>query len=178
MKRIATPALAAAVATLILAGLTPLAAGDFKDEGLARLATLEKKYVGLAEAIPAEKYTWRPADGARSVSELFLHAAGANFGIPRVIGTPPPAGFDFKGYETQTTAKADVVKRLTASFQHVRTAVANLNAADADKPVKMFGSDTTMRGAVLNMLEHLSEHLGNSITYARVNGVTPPWNER
>jgi hypothetical protein len=52
-----------------------------------------------------------------------------------------------------------------------------LSAADADKPVKLFGRESSTRNAVLFLLEHLSEHLGQSIAYARTNGVVPPWSE-
>ncbi len=178
MHRITQAAVLPAVTILLTAGLTPAYSGTFKDEALASLATLEKKVVSLAEAVPAEKYTWRPAEGVRSFSEVFLHIAAANYGIPRVIGTPPPEGFQFRGYDKQTTDKAEVLKKLKASFAHARKAVEALDPADADKPVKMFGRDTTVRGACLNMIEHLGEHLGQSIAYARMNGVVPPWSRK
>jgi len=167
-------------ATLMAATLLPPAAAgasSFRDEALSRLGVLEKKFVGLAEAMPAEKYTWRPGEGVRSVSEVYLHIAGANFGMPRMIGTPPPADFNMRGYDKSTTDKAEIVKRVKASFAHVRQAIEKISAADMDKPVKMFGRETTTRNAVLAMLEHLSEHLGQSIAYARVNGVAPPWSQ-
>ncbi len=178
MSRIARAAALPAVALMFTAGLTPSYGGTFKDEALATLATLEKKVVSLAEAVPAEKYTWRPAEGVRSFSEVFLHIAAANYGIPRVIGTPPPEGFQFRGYDKLTTDKAEVLKKLKASFAHARKAVEALDPADADKPVKMFGSDTTVRGVCLRMIEHLGEHLGQSIAYARMNGVVPPWSRK
>ena len=53
----------------------------------------------------------------------------------------------------------------------------NVSDADVDKPIKLFGSDSTYRGAMMFMARHLGEHMGQSIAYARVNGVTPPWTE-
>ena len=53
-----------------------------------------------------------------------------------------------------------------------------LNDADLEKPIKMFGYDTTHRGALMTALNHLHEHLGQSIAYARMNGVVPPWSAR
>lgn len=153
----------------------PLAAGDYRGEALKRVATIEKKVTDLAEAMPADKYTWRPAEGVRSVSELYLHIAAANYGIPRSIGTAPPEGFSFGGYEKLTTNKAEILPKVKDSFAHLRKAIENLAVADADKAVKLFGQDTTNRGAVLGILEHLSEHLGQAIAYARTNGVVPPW---
>src|ERR1700756_598374 len=66
---------------------------DMKAQALVDLQQLQKKYADLAQAIPADKYNWRPEAGTRSVSELFLHVAGANYGIPTMMtGTTPAPG--------------------------------------------------------------------------------------
>lgn len=163
------------VATLVAAGVSPLLAADFREECLNRLGVLEKKVVELAEAIPAGKYAWRPTEGVRSVSEVYLHIAALNFASPRALATPPPEGFSYRGYDTSTTDKAEIVSRVKESFAHIRNAWQKVSAADADKTVKMFRAETTTRNAMWSQLEHLSEHLGQSIAYARMNGVTPPW---
>src|SRR5437879_11300305 len=82
----------------------------------------ETKLLRLAEAVPAEKYTWRPGEGVRSVSEVFLHVAAGNYGILRRVGAQPPEGLDLRGLEKSTTEKAKVVEALKASFAHVRQA--------------------------------------------------------
>jgi len=169
---------AIAIPALFLAHLTRLAAADptaWREEALQRLGVLEKRFISLAEAMPAEKYTWRPGQGVRSVGEVYLHVAAANFGLPRMLGTEPPAGFQMKGYETSTTQKSEIIERLRASFAHLRSAIQKLE--DAEQPVKLFGRDSTARAAVWNLLEHLSEHLGQSIAYARINGIVPPWSQ-
>ena len=164
------------VPALLALGLSSVAFGaDFPQDALARIDTLEEKFTGLAEAVPQSAYTWRPGEGVRSVSEVFLHVAGANFGLTRVIGTPPPEGLDLRGLQSSTTDKSEIVAKVRDSFAHFRAAVAKLGAADADQANKIFGRDTTTEGAVWTLLEHLSEHLGQSIAYARTNNVTPPW---
>jgi uncharacterized damage-inducible protein DinB len=161
----------------LLICLPVLAAESYREEALARADVLAKKFSDLSERVPADKYGWRPADGVRSISEVLLHVAAVNYALPRVFGTQPPAGFDMRGYDKSTSDKAEITPKVKDSFVHFRAAIEKLTAADADKPVKMFGRDTTMRGAVLMSLEHLSEHLGQSIAYARSNGVVPPWSE-
>jgi len=146
-------------------------------EILNELAGLEKRFLGLAEAMPADKYTWRPAEGVRSVSEVYLHVAAANYGIPRLIGIAPPAGMNPRGFDTQTTDKAKVIEILKQSFAHVRQGILNMPDADAEKPVKLFGADNTYRGVMVFLVRHMGEHLGQSIAYARMNGVVPPWTE-
>jgi uncharacterized damage-inducible protein DinB len=180
-------ALAALGATAdISSGQTPAgapAAADapttgYRAEFLRELEYLESRFVRLAEQMPAEKYTWRPAEGVRSVSEVFLHVAGANFGLTRRIGTPSPAGFTPQDYDKTTTDKAQVVQRLKESFAHMRAAAIKASDADADKTMPWFGGSTiTQRGFLTFVARHAGEHLGQSIAYARMNGVVPPWTE-
>jgi uncharacterized damage-inducible protein DinB len=149
----------------------------YRAEYLAEISGYEKKFTSLAEQMPADKYAWKPGEGVRSVGEVFLHIASANYGMPRMIGTQPPASFQAKGFEQSTTDKAKIVEHVKQSFAHLRQAVLNLSDADADKAVKLFGRDSTTRAALLLITRHMGEHLGQSIAYARVNGVTPPWTE-
>lgn len=179
MKRALLPVLA--LGLLVAAGpaASPVAAQDrpagARGEVLGYLADAEQKMIALAEAIPAEKYTWRPGEGVRSVSELFLHMTAACYGIPRQWGYPMPEGFTPQGFERSTTDKAAVVEHLRRGFAHCRNAVLAVADADLDKPMRMFGNDTTQRGALILLAGHAREHLGQAIAYARVNGVVPPW---
>jgi len=127
--------------------------------------------------MPAEKYTWRPGEGVRSVGEVFTHIVGANCGVARALGTAPPAGLDFKSIMALSSDKPKVIQALKDSFAHFRNAIIALKDADADKAQKMFNRQTTLRGSFIAITGHFGEHLGQSIAYARVNGVVPPWTE-
>ena len=161
-------------------GPTSTSAGPtsgFRAEYLKELSDIEKRIVSLAEMVPAEKYTWRPGEGVRSVSEVYLHMATVTFYYPRWVGTPEPAGFNPRGFDTSTSEKAKVVATLKDSFAHARRAILNLSDADADKQMKWIRGENTYRGFLLYMTRHLGEHLGQSIAYARINGIVPPWTE-
>jgi uncharacterized damage-inducible protein DinB len=149
----------------------------FRAEFLEEIAYYEQRYTRLAEAMPAEKYTWRPAEGVRSVGEVFTHITVANFGIAQALGAAPPAAFDPKAIIALSADKPKVLQALKDSFGHFRNAVIARNEADADKPQKMFNRSTTLRGSFIAITGHFGEHLGQSIAYARVNGVVPPWTE-
>jgi uncharacterized damage-inducible protein DinB len=149
----------------------------FRAEFLEEIAYYEQRYTRLAEAMPAEKYTWHPAEGVRSVGEVFTHITVANYGIARALGTAPPAGFDPKAITALSADKPKVLQALKDSFAHFRGAIIALNEADADKPQKMFNRSTTLRGSFIAITGHFGEHLGQSIAYARMNGVVPPWTE-
>jgi uncharacterized damage-inducible protein DinB len=147
-------------------------------EFLTELKGEEEKFLRLAEATPAEKYTWRPAADVRSIAEVYLHVAAANFNLPHLIGTPPPEGFQAKGFDKSTNDKAKIIQTLRDSFAHMRQAVINMPDADLDKQLDWFGgSKNTERGILLFIMRHMGEHLGQSIAYARMNGIVPPWTE-
>ncbi len=149
----------------------------FRAEFLEEISYYEQRYTRLAEAMPAEKYTWRPAEGVRSIGEVFTHITAANYGVARALGTAPPAGLDFKAIAGLSADKPKVLQALKDSFAHFRTVIVALSEADADKPQKMFNRSTTLRGSFIAITGHFGEHLGQSIAYARVNGVVPPWTE-
>jgi uncharacterized damage-inducible protein DinB len=144
-------------------------------EFLAEVAYYEDRYTRLAQTVPADKYNWRPADGVRSIGEVYAHIVAANYGIARALGTQPPASVDFKAIAATAVDKVKIVQELNESFAHFRKAILALSDADTDKAQKMFGRDTTQRGAFIMITGHMGEHLGQSIAYARTNGIVPPW---
>ena len=151
-------------------------ASGFRAEFLEGIAYYEQRYTRLAEAMPAEKYIWRPAEGVRSVGEVFTHITAANYGVARALGTALPSGVDLKAIQALSSDKPKVLQAMKESFAHLRNATLALND-DADKPQKMFGRQSTLRGSFMIIIGHFGEHLGQSIAYARVNGVVPPWTE-
>ena len=146
-------------------------------EFLAELAYYEERFTRLAEAVPADKYGWRPAEGVRSIGEVYAHIVAANYGIARAFGTAMPTGIDPKTINATANDKPKVVQELKDSFAHFRQAILALSDSDSDKAMKMFGRQTTQRGAFIMVTGHTGEHLGQSIAYARTNGIVPPWTE-
>jgi uncharacterized damage-inducible protein DinB len=155
---------------------TPGVSG-YRAEVLAEVRVQEDKFSRLAQVIPADKYTWRPAPGVRSISEVLLHVATANYNLPKLIGTPSPAGVDIQNLEKSTTDKAKVVSILKNSFAHERDAIMTMPDSDLGKSLDWFGGKNTERGILLFMTRHAAEHLGQSIAYARSVGIVPPWTE-
>jgi len=151
------------------------APAGLKSEVLMWYKDAESKLIQLAEATPEAKYAYRPGKDVRSTGEVFMHVAGANFGVPSFWGVKPPEGFNFATYEKSVTKKAEIIKALKESFAHMEQGFMATADADMDKPVDLFGTKTTERGGYLLILSHAHEHLGQSIAYARTNGIVPPW---
>src|SRR3954470_6584904 len=95
----------------------------YRSEVMAEVMVQEDKFTRLAEAIPADKYNWRPAADVRSFAEVFLHVSAANYNLYKLVGTPPPTGVDVKNLEKSTTEKAKVVAALKDSFAHAKQAI-------------------------------------------------------
>jgi uncharacterized damage-inducible protein DinB len=155
---------------------TPGVSG-YRSEVLAEVMIQEDKLNRLAEAIPAEKFSWRPSPDVRSFAEVFLHVSAANYNLYKLVGTPPPAGFDVKGFEKSSTDKAKVIATLKDSFAHAKKAITAMPDADLEKSLDWFGGKNTERGILLFIVRHAAEHLGQSIAYLRFIGITPPWTE-
>lgn len=140
---------------------------------LRQLDDAATKLASLAEAIPQEKYSWRPGEGVRSISEVFMHVAGGNYLIAQSAGAKAPA--DLSREMEKISDKAKVVETLKHSFDHVRQALLSTADSDLAKETKLFGRPTTVGAVFLALVTHGHEHLGQSIAYARMNNITPPW---
>jgi uncharacterized damage-inducible protein DinB len=148
---------------------------DMKPQSLLDLDGMRQKFVDLATAIPADKYSWRPAEGVRSIGEVFLHISAANYNIPRLMDAPLPAGFDPKTFEKSTTDKAQIIDALNKSFASAHAAIEGMSNADFNKPLTKLGPDANYGDVIYILVTHAHEHLGQSIAYARMNGIIPPW---
>jgi uncharacterized damage-inducible protein DinB len=149
------------------------------------VAEVEKKFIALAKAIPAEKYDWMRGERVRWVNVVFRHVASDNYLIPAAIGfaADPSTGIkgeDYKtaqAFENKQSTKEQTVADLEKSFASLKKNMAATTPAKLGDPVKLFGQPFTMQKAWVLGTTHLHEHLGQLIAYARVNGVTPPWSQ-
>src|SRR5215472_12831349 len=124
--------------TLFGQGINPYKTGTpgvtgYRSEVLAEVRVQEDKFLRLADAIPADKYTWRPAPDVRSIAQVFLHISAANYNLPKLIGTPVPTDVDVKGLEKSTTDKAKVIATLKDSFAHEKEAIMKMPDSDLER---------------------------------------------
>jgi uncharacterized damage-inducible protein DinB len=134
--------------------------------------TLSDKFTGLARVMSG-KYDWKPGQGVRSVGDVFNLIVKENGLLAGVLsGTPntgaPPAPI---------TDPEKMQEALKASYADLQKAITGLSDNDLQAPVKLFGRDMTKQGALMLILLDQHEHLGQSIAYARTNGVVPPWSK-
>lgn len=154
------------------------AMSPFISDFLGQVDFVEGRILALNKAM-AGKEAWRPAEGVRSASETYLHIAFGNYVLPKMMGFEPPAeanfSMDIKKWDAQATDAAKINDVLKASFDHVRSVAKKVTAEQMEKKIDLFGHEMTTRNAMITVLNHMHEHLGQSIAYARMNGVVPPW---
>jgi uncharacterized damage-inducible protein DinB len=138
---------------------------------------VSRQLIALAEATPAEKFAWRPAPKVRSVSEVYMHIAMANFYLLSVTVPKMPADMTSVELEKTVTAKADVIDWLKRSLEAVKVAHLAVKPADLTRKVKVNGVDATVDGMYLRIIVHANEHMGQLVAYARMTGVVPPWSK-
>ena len=150
------------------------------DEGIWKGYDGEWRYcsrllIAMAEAIPAEKYAWRPGVGVRSVSEVLMHIVQANYYLLSVTGPKMAPELEGDKVEKTIVAKAEVVAWLRRSLEVVKTARAGLKPGDLARKVTIEGEGSTVDAMYLRIICHDNEHMGQLIAYARENGIVPPW---
>jgi uncharacterized damage-inducible protein DinB len=148
---------------------------DLKAQSLFDLEAVQKKFVELANAVPADKLTWRPAPDARSFAEVFLHVSGERYGILGMMGAEKPAGFDGKAFEKSTTDRAQIVAELNKSWEFAQKAISGMSNADFAKLLPKLGPQANAGDVVYILVGDAHEHLGQAVAYARENGIVPPW---
>jgi uncharacterized damage-inducible protein DinB len=170
MKKILTQYGVCAVAVALMVPLAQPAgmqAAFGKDAG-----ELSDKFTGLARVMSG-KYNWKPGQGVRSVGDVFNWIVeengilvGALSGTPNTGARPAPI-----------TDPEKLQEALKASYVNLQKAITVLSDNDLQARVKLFGRDMTKQGALMLILGDQHEHLGQSIAYARSNGVVPPWSK-
>ncbi len=148
---------------------------DMKPQSLLDLEGMQKKFVDLATAVAPDKLTWRPSSDSRSFAEVFLHVSGERYQILALMGAQVPAGFDAKTYEKSTTDQAKIVEELNKSWEFTKKTIGDMTNADFAKPLPKLGPDANAGDVVYLLVTDAHEHLGQSIAYARQNGIVPPW---
>src|SRR5215467_2867232 len=190
---VASTLLAAAQEKQASPSSTPAAMSPLRQEILGAFDYGAQEALALAKAVPEDKYSWRPMEGVRSFGEVFMHMAGSTLLFGSMTGMKIPDGpahdlatvYMKQGFEmpelfaaeAAVKDKAKIVAIMEQSFQIGRDLIRNMPEADLDKSISFFGRPMTQRGLLIFMGNHLNQHTGQAIAYARVNHIVPPWSQ-
>jgi uncharacterized damage-inducible protein DinB len=172
MKKILTKYGALALAVGLMVPLAQAQPAKFQAAFGEDAGTLSKKFTGLAQVM-AGKYEWKPGQGVRSVGDVFNLIVEENGLLADALTGKTNAGTE----PAPITDPGKMQDALKASYANLQKAITGLSDNDLQTQVKLFGEDMTKQDAVMLILEDQHEHLGQSIAYARTNGVVPPWSK-
>lgn len=171
----------ALILTALSVSATPAAAQSappgFLEEFNGQFDGSAEKLVALAEVMPEARYDWSPRDGVASVARVFMHVARYNYMYPdQNLGIASPMGREAYGrWEDDVRDKAEVVRILRASMDHVRSVAKSMPADALGESTQLYGREVGRWAVLFQLIAHMNEHLGQSIAYARMNDVVPPW---
>lgn len=134
-----------------------------------------RKVIALAEAMPADRYTWSPDTEAMPVGQVYAHIARYNYYYPSTaLRASLPPGIKLDTLETLRD-KAAIVRLLHSSSEYARNAMSALSDRQLEEGTRLYGRTVRGWAVMLQLVAHMNEHLGQSIAYARSNDVVPPW---
>jgi len=143
----------------------------------------EGSLLGVAEAMPEEKYNFVPKggnfDGVRTFGEQVKHVACAQFAFFNEFeGKQPPADCE-KGGHMPAKSKAELIRYLKDSFDYGNRVLAGLTAANAlDRVEGRYGGPNTKLGISVLAVWHITDHYGQLVEYLRMNGIVPPTTQK
>jgi len=166
------------VGTLALPGLAA-AQQSWQEVQVADIETMRDKFVGLAGALDASQYEWRPMEGVRSVREVLALTVAEAHLFPTLWGARPPeraeSGFEAEMARAQALSRADLIRELEVAFEFFRDQVAGMDEETRMSDGSYFGRPMPTHASLSMALADMHEHLGQLIAYARTNQVVPPW---
>ncbi|MDA0328013.1 MAG: DinB family protein [Gemmatimonadetes bacterium] len=163
-----------AAAACVSAQSTP---PNFLEEFEGQFEASASKLVALAAAMPPAAYSWSPGEGVASVASVYMHIARYNYMYPdENLGlTTPISSAEYDRWEESVTDKAEVVAILAASMDYVREVAGAMSDDQLEESTMLYGRRVGQWAVLLQLVTHMNEHLGQSIAYARMNQIVPPW---
>jgi len=143
---------------------------------------LRNKFMALAKAVPAQKLGWRPMEGTRSFHDVFAHVSAEGNTETAMFGGKLPAGSlaDFDAEETRLRKLPDdqLIAVMDQSMQRLSATLGGLSLEKMNASIVYYGQPTLPRIATTYTLNDLHEHLGQLVSYARMNQIVPPWSKK
>ena len=143
----------------------------------------EGNFLGVAEAMPDNKYSFVPTagkfDGVRSFAEQVKHVACAQFAFFNEFeGKTPPDDCEKGGHDAAKT-KAELIKYLKDSFDYSNRVLAKLTAQNAlDRVEGRYAGPNTKLGIAVVAVWHITDHYGQIVEYLRMNSIVPPQTQK
>ena len=161
-------------AAVLLAGIeTAAAQNTILEELQSQWEATENQIYTMAEAVPEDKYDFKPTPEVRSFREQLIHLASENYMFMGfAAGTGSPLDRDsLNGLRS----RAEILKALSESYDYGATVLAGLSDRKLLDQVPFMGGRKVSRlAAIMGNIKDNHGHYGNLVVYMRLNGMVPP----
>lgn len=149
---------------------------NFKEQFNNHFNYASQRLIDLAQAMPAEKFSWSPDGEAYTFERVCMHIARYNYLYPETsLGISSPDDIDLENMES-ITGKGEVIAQLERSVDHVKEMMKQMPESMLRENTELYGRTVNGQAVLFQLITHMSEHVGQAISYARMNEVVPPWN--
>jgi hypothetical protein len=154
----------------------PAAPAPTKDPVATSLRLVLQRFqgntIGALEAMPADKYTYKPTPDQSTFAHLAAHIANSNnFFCSKAADVPAPKVDEPK----ETDSKDQLVAAVKASFSFCSDSLGKMDDSKLGDTVEMFGGRQLPRAAAaLGLSSSLADHYGAAAMYLRLNNILPP----
>lgn len=165
----------------VVFGLPAVAWGQdnsFQNELAGMIQFNSGRVLSLAEAIPAEKYSWSPSEGVRNIGQAMMHIASANYFFGMRLGATLPEGVDPMTVEKSAEGKEEIMAALKKSYDFIMEASKGVPTANLSDQIEFPFGKFSKSSSMMIVMAHCGEHMGQLVAYARMNDITPPWSEK
>jgi len=180
-----TPIVLAALTALTLStrasAQTPTIAGELLKDWQAQKETMMK----IADAMPADKFSYKSTPAQRTYAEQILHVAGANVELLQLLGAKTKLPFevvptDMATFGLKMTDKAAVMKALSDSYDYGEAVLKELGPGAMTETVQgpRWIGQATRAKMVWYTMGHTQDIYGQMAVYLRLNGIVPPASRR
>ena len=132
----------------------------------------QKNTVAAVEAMPADKFNYKPTAAQRTFGQLVVHMAETNYLLcSKAAAVSAPKVEDVK----DSDSRDKLVAALKASFDFCSDALAKMDDSKLAESTEGFGGKQATRAWFSLILSGAwSDHYGAAAMYLRLNGVLPP----
>ena len=145
------------------------------DELAADMERNKAMSLSYIEAMPSDKFDYKPSDDVRTFAAQYLHLAQGLIGLSSngTGSTPIFQGENLEATEAYHT-KEEVARIVTESYDFAITSIKEMDESTLTEVVQRGLFEVTRRGWIQKALEHNTHHKGQTTIYLRMNGITPP----
>ncbi|HKI26197.1 MAG TPA: DinB family protein [Candidatus Sulfotelmatobacter sp.] len=136
------------------------------------LQRFQNNTIGAVEAMPADKFSYKPTADQSTFAHLAAHIANSNnFFCSKAADVTAPKVDEPK----ETDSKDQLVTAVKASFDFCGDALSKMDDSKLGDTVELFGGRQVPRAvAALGLASSLADHYGAAAMYLRLNGILPP----